>query len=169
VGLVFQSQNLFPHLGVPRNITEGPLVVQKPPAAPAHRPDLSLGFPFAWAKCRANAALDMWVRSLRCCTVQDRWGSSRTARRATVMPGSASSGSSSSRCSSCQARSRWTSSRSTVVVVGSHDFICGPRWAQLLSDGIPGAKTVTLEESGQFGHVEQPAEFAAAAGLVLPG
>jgi pimeloyl-ACP methyl ester carboxylesterase len=50
----------------------------------------------------------------------------------------------------------------TLVIVGRHDFICGPRWAGELHEGIPGAGLVVLEESGHFGHLEQPAEFARA-------
>jgi RNA polymerase sigma factor (sigma-70 family) len=50
----------------------------------------------------------------------------------------------------------------TAVVAGAHDFICGPRWARMLADGIPGARLTVLEDSGHFGHVEQPAEFAEA-------
>jgi proline iminopeptidase len=56
----------------------------------------------------------------------------------------------------------------TVIIVGRHDFICGPAWAAQLADGIPGATLRTLEHSGHFGHVEQPAEFADAAAHVLP-
>jgi proline iminopeptidase len=47
----------------------------------------------------------------------------------------------------------------TLVVVGAYDFICGVRWARELADGIPGASLVTLEHSGHFGHLEEPAEF----------
>jgi proline iminopeptidase len=50
----------------------------------------------------------------------------------------------------------------TAVVAGAHDFICGPRWARMLADGIPGARLTVPEDSGHFGHVEQPAEFAEA-------
>jgi pimeloyl-ACP methyl ester carboxylesterase len=50
----------------------------------------------------------------------------------------------------------------TAVVAGAHDFICGPRWARMLADGIRGARLTVLEDSGHFGHVEQPAEFAEA-------
>jgi len=50
----------------------------------------------------------------------------------------------------------------TLVLVGRHDFICGPRWADELHRGIPASKLVVLDDSGHFGHVEQPAEFAEA-------
>ena len=41
-GMVFQSHNLFPHLTVLRNVTEGPLVVQKRPAAEVRSEALAL-------------------------------------------------------------------------------------------------------------------------------
>jgi pimeloyl-ACP methyl ester carboxylesterase len=49
-----------------------------------------------------------------------------------------------------------------AVVAGAHDFICGPRWARMLADGIPKAQLTVLENSGHFGHVEQPADFTRA-------
>ena len=54
----------------------------------------------------------------------------------------------------------------TLIIVGTHDFICGPRWADILHAAIPGSRLVELKHSGQFGHVEQPAEFAAATAVV---
>jgi pimeloyl-ACP methyl ester carboxylesterase len=50
----------------------------------------------------------------------------------------------------------------TLVIAGRHDFICGPRWAQEIHDLIPESKLVILEDSGHFGHVDAPAEFASA-------
>lgn len=41
-GMVFQAHNLFPHLTVLKNITEGPLVVQKRPAAEVRSEALAL-------------------------------------------------------------------------------------------------------------------------------
>ncbi|TDC36973.1 alpha/beta hydrolase [Micromonospora sp. 15K316] len=55
----------------------------------------------------------------------------------------------------------------TVVIVGSHDFICGPRWAQLLHEGIKGSHLAVLEQSGHFAHVEQPEEFTRAVTQLL--
>lgn len=49
-----------------------------------------------------------------------------------------------------------------LVVVGRHDFICGMRWAQELHRLIPGAELLVLENSGHFGHVEEPEKFARA-------
>ena len=51
----------------------------------------------------------------------------------------------------------------TVIIVGAHDFICGPRWAALLHAGIAGSRLVELKASGHFGHLEEPVEFADAA------
>jgi len=50
----------------------------------------------------------------------------------------------------------------TLVVVGAHDVICGPRWAELLINGIPHAQALALTDSGHFGHLEQPEEFESA-------
>jgi pimeloyl-ACP methyl ester carboxylesterase len=50
----------------------------------------------------------------------------------------------------------------TLVVVGEHDFICGPRWAQEIHKAIPGSSLVRLENSGHFGHFEEPQAFAEA-------
>lgn len=50
----------------------------------------------------------------------------------------------------------------TLVLVGRHDFICGPRWAEELHKGIPGSRLVVLEDSGHFPHLEQPVEFTEA-------
>ena len=41
-----------------------------------------------------------------------------------------------------------------------HDFICGPRWAREIHDLIPDSRLVVLEDSGHFGHVDAPGEFA---------
>ncbi|XHM65694.1 alpha/beta fold hydrolase [Streptomyces nigra] len=50
----------------------------------------------------------------------------------------------------------------TLVVVGRHDIICGPRWARELHALIPGSQLVVLEDSGHLGHVEEPEAFASA-------
>ncbi|MFD7284643.1 alpha/beta fold hydrolase [Streptomyces sp. NPDC059863] len=50
----------------------------------------------------------------------------------------------------------------TLVVVGRHDFICGVRWAEELHALIPGSELLILENSGHFGHLEEPAAFARA-------
>ncbi|MFJ7497298.1 alpha/beta fold hydrolase [Streptomyces sp. NPDC097727] len=47
----------------------------------------------------------------------------------------------------------------TLVVVGRHDVICGPRWSQELHELIHGSRLVVLENSGHLGHVEEPELF----------
>ncbi|MFE4413518.1 alpha/beta fold hydrolase [Streptomyces sp. NPDC056821] len=47
-----------------------------------------------------------------------------------------------------------------LVVVGRHDFICGTRWAKDLHALIPGSDLLVLENSGHFGHLEEPQVFA---------
>lgn len=55
----------------------------------------------------------------------------------------------------------------TLVLVGDADFICGPRWARMMHEAIPGARLVVLPDTGHLGHVESPERFAAAvAGFV---
>jgi proline iminopeptidase len=54
-----------------------------------------------------------------------------------------------------------------LIIAGRHDFICGPRFAVLLHQGIAGSRLVVLEHSGHLGHLEQPAEFARAVTEVL--
>lgn len=50
----------------------------------------------------------------------------------------------------------------TLVVVGRHDVICGVRWAEELHRLIPGSELLILENSGHFGHIEEPAAFSQA-------
>ncbi|MFK0022664.1 alpha/beta fold hydrolase [Streptomyces sp. NPDC090798] len=50
----------------------------------------------------------------------------------------------------------------TLVVVGRHDIICGVRWAEELHLLIPGSEQLILENSGHFGHLEEPEAFAQA-------
>lgn len=50
----------------------------------------------------------------------------------------------------------------TLVLVGEADFICGPRWAQMIHDEVPGAQLVVLDKTGHLGHVENPEAFATA-------
>ena len=49
-----------------------------------------------------------------------------------------------------------------LVLVGRHDVICGVRWAEELHELIPGSELVVLENSGHFGHLEEPEAFAKA-------
>ncbi len=50
----------------------------------------------------------------------------------------------------------------TLVVVGAKDWITPPARAAEIAAAIPGAKLVTLGNSGHMGHVEEPDAFAAA-------
>lgn len=56
----------------------------------------------------------------------------------------------------------------TVVIVGRYDFICAPRFAVMLHQGIASSRLTVLEHSGHLGHIEEPAEFcrAVVAGLL---
>ena len=50
----------------------------------------------------------------------------------------------------------------TLVVVGRHDFICSEKFARILHEGISTSRLVILEQSGHFGHLEEPQTFARA-------
>ncbi|MFI5934045.1 alpha/beta fold hydrolase [Actinoplanes sp. NPDC051494] len=56
----------------------------------------------------------------------------------------------------------------TVVLTGRYDFICGPVWATMLHEAIPGSRLVILENSGHFGQLEEPGAFDAAVLSLLP-
>ncbi|GAA2554477.1 hypothetical protein GCM10010435_26180 [Winogradskya consettensis] len=47
----------------------------------------------------------------------------------------------------------------TVVITGRYDFICGPVWARMLHECIPGSRLVILGGSGHFGQIEEPQAF----------
>jgi len=47
-----------------------------------------------------------------------------------------------------------------LVIVGTYDFICPPRYAYEIHAGLPNARLRELHDSGHFGHVEEPDEFA---------
>ena len=47
----------------------------------------------------------------------------------------------------------------TLVIVGRHDVICGPRWTEELHALIPGSRLLLLENSGHLGHIEEPGLF----------
>ncbi|GHH32288.1 alpha/beta fold hydrolase [Lentzea cavernae] len=66
------------------------------------------------------------------------------------------------RPSSFDVRDRLSSIDSpTLVLVGEHDFICGPDWAELIADEVPQASLHRLAASAHFAHLEQATEFAA--------
>jgi len=50
----------------------------------------------------------------------------------------------------------------TLVLTGRRDWVCGPRYAEELRQGIAGARLQVFERSGHFAHVEEPEAFAAA-------
>jgi pimeloyl-ACP methyl ester carboxylesterase len=52
----------------------------------------------------------------------------------------------------------------TLIVAGQHDYICGPRWAELLAEALPHAERATFEDSGHMLHIEEPERFAAVVG-----
>lgn len=47
-----------------------------------------------------------------------------------------------------------------LVIVGAHDFICGPRWSDTLVDLIPDARCAAFDNAGHFVHLECPYAFA---------
>lgn len=49
-----------------------------------------------------------------------------------------------------------------LVIVGTYDFICPPRFAYEMHAGMPDARLRELHQSGHFGHIEETDEFAAA-------
>jgi proline iminopeptidase len=49
-----------------------------------------------------------------------------------------------------------------LVIVGRYDVICGVRWSHELNKLIPGSELLILENSGHFGHIEEPENFARA-------
>jgi pimeloyl-ACP methyl ester carboxylesterase len=49
-----------------------------------------------------------------------------------------------------------------LVIAGRHDVICGVRWAEELHKLIPGSELLLLEDSGHFGHIEEPERFSRA-------
>jgi proline iminopeptidase len=50
----------------------------------------------------------------------------------------------------------------TLIVVGRRDFICSVPFAEEMHRGIPRSELMVLEQSGHFGHIEEPAAFSAA-------
>lgn len=47
----------------------------------------------------------------------------------------------------------------TTVVVGTHDVVTPPSEAEIMAHAIPGAKRVSIENSGHFSNLEGAAEF----------
>ena len=49
----------------------------------------------------------------------------------------------------------------TLVIVGEHDFICGPSWNRPIASGIPGATYAEIPGVGHIPHYEAPEEVRA--------
>jgi proline iminopeptidase len=54
-----------------------------------------------------------------------------------------------------------------LILVGRHDFITNVAMAEEMARHIPDARLVVLEESGHFGHVEEPERFREAVGAFV--
>jgi pimeloyl-ACP methyl ester carboxylesterase len=50
----------------------------------------------------------------------------------------------------------------TLVIVGEHDWICGPLWNRAVADAIPGSRLVEIPGVGHLPQYEAPAAFRAA-------
>ena len=48
----------------------------------------------------------------------------------------------------------------TLILVGEHDFNCGPRWAAEMAEKITESQLYTFEKGGHMNHVETPLEFS---------
>jgi pimeloyl-ACP methyl ester carboxylesterase len=55
----------------------------------------------------------------------------------------------------------------TLVITGAEDQVTGPRAAQALADGIPGARLVTIESAGHLANQEHPGAFNEAVAAFL--
>ena len=47
----------------------------------------------------------------------------------------------------------------TLVIVGEHDFVCGPTWNRPIADGIRGARFEIIDGAGHLPQYEQPESF----------
>lgn len=50
----------------------------------------------------------------------------------------------------------------SLVITGEQDFLCSPRWARMLHDGISGSHLTILPGGGHMTHLETPEEFTRA-------
>ena len=48
----------------------------------------------------------------------------------------------------------------TLVLVGTKDFVCSKKWANVLHDGIHDSQLVVFEKSGHMAHLEEPQSHA---------
>ena len=44
----------------------------------------------------------------------------------------------------------------TLILVGEHDFVCGPIWARVLADSIPGSHLAEIPDAGHMPQYEHP-------------
>ncbi|WP_443031378.1 alpha/beta fold hydrolase [Streptomyces sp. 3214.6] len=49
-----------------------------------------------------------------------------------------------------------------MVLVGDDDFICGPHWARMIHETVPGSQLALLRRTGHLGHIESPEAFTTA-------
>jgi proline iminopeptidase len=54
-----------------------------------------------------------------------------------------------------------------LILAGEHDFICGPKWAEILHAALQGSQLVVFQLSGHMVHIEQPVEFAGVIGAFV--
>jgi proline iminopeptidase len=54
-----------------------------------------------------------------------------------------------------------------LILAGEHDFICGPKSAEILHVALPGSQLVIFQRSGHMIHIEQPVAFAGVIGAFV--
>ena len=57
----------------------------------------------------------------------------------------------------------------TLVLVGRHDWVCGPVWAQVIAENVPDVRMHVFEESGHVPEYEEPEAFVAVLEAWLAG
>jgi pimeloyl-ACP methyl ester carboxylesterase len=54
-----------------------------------------------------------------------------------------------------------------LILTGEHDFMCGPKWANILQSALANSQLVIFRHSGHMAHIEQPNEFSGAIGAFV--